>query len=93
MKRASKFTLAKKHCPTFYFVRDCRYFYMNNSILFNEFVCKLGPFKTQGKERFKCARVPKRAQFTHERFFVRQAPLTSCDIYQNPFTLKKILKF
>jgi hypothetical protein len=25
IERASKFTLAKKHCPTFFFVRDCMF--------------------------------------------------------------------
>jgi hypothetical protein len=60
------------------------------------------------------SRVPKRAQFTHERVeynvFLFDEPLegsqsliifqisltfllTSCDIYQNPFTQEKIIKF
>jgi hypothetical protein len=44
------------------------------SSLFDEFVCKLGLFwhewailKRELNERFKGPRVPKKAQFTHER--------------------------
>jgi hypothetical protein len=46
----------------------------DNSSLFNKFVCKLGLFwhewaslKREWNERFKGPRVPKKAQFTHER--------------------------
>jgi hypothetical protein len=46
----------------------------DSSSLFNEFVCKLGLvsykwaiFKREWNERFKGSRVPKKAQFTHER--------------------------
>jgi hypothetical protein len=58
-----------------------------NSSLFNEFVCKLGFFGMSGPIQnasetsiFKGSRVPKKAQFPHERveynvFFVRRAPL------------------
>jgi hypothetical protein len=45
-----------------------------NSSLFDEFVCKLGPFrhawailKREWNERFKGPRVPKKAQLTNER--------------------------
>jgi hypothetical protein len=44
-----------------------------NSSLFDEFVCKLGLFGTRGPfqktrvKSFKGPRVPKKAQFTHER--------------------------
>jgi hypothetical protein len=62
-------------------------------------------------ERFKGPRVPKKAQFTHERVkhnvFLFDEPLKGSkwlkifkisltfrfDIYQNPFTQEKILKF
>jgi hypothetical protein len=44
---------------------------LKNSSLFNEFVCKLGFFGMSRSVRFtrdfKGPRVPKRAQFTHER--------------------------
>jgi hypothetical protein len=47
---------------------------LENSSLFDEFVCKLGLFwhawailKRERNERFKGPRVPKKAQFTHER--------------------------
>jgi hypothetical protein len=38
-----------------------------NSSLFDEFVCKLGLFWHSFHSRFKGPRVPKKAQFTHER--------------------------
>jgi hypothetical protein len=47
---------------------------LKNSSLFDEFVCKFGLFwhewailKREWNERFKGPRVPKKAQFTHER--------------------------
>jgi hypothetical protein len=55
---------------------------VSNSRLFNEFMCTLGFFGMSGSfhSRFKGLRVPKKAQFTHERvkyttFFCSTSPL------------------
>jgi hypothetical protein len=58
-----------------------------NILLFDEFTCKLGLFwhewailKRERNERFKDPRVPKKAQFTHER------------VEYNVFLLDELLK-
>jgi hypothetical protein len=73
---------------------------VKNSSLFNEFVCNLDSFHSSFKLAHLCQKKP------YNVFLFDEAPnrwkclklvwrfvLTSCQIYQNPFTEEKILKF
>jgi hypothetical protein len=70
-----------------------------NCSLFNEFVRKLGLFwpnlhTNELNTTFFCSTSPLKVPNRLKRLkLARRFVLTSCDIYQNPFTWEKILKF
>jgi hypothetical protein len=70
-----------------------------NSSLFNEFVCKLGSLLHEwvSLKAHECHKEPNpHTNELNTTFFCSTSPLvslSSCDIYQNPFTQEKIPKF